>query len=150
MSVYVSADSIQYNLICTKHPEAASSTRTKVFISFVNNDKRKIETKYLLDTCDYEKHMPRLDIDSYAARKVYQLFQDSKGYFETLDSLESLLMNDSKMDKTTSKILAYTFAQMRTETPDHHTSPEYFDELIELGYKKQKKIKNPFAAKEKE
>ena len=148
LSIYTSADFNQYNIICSKHPEAANSTRTKVFISFINKEKNKIETKYILDTCDYYLRIPRLDIDSFATRNVYQLFQDSKGYFETLAALETLLANNPKMDQTTALILNYTLNQMRTESPDYHSCPEFLDKLISVGY--SKKHKNPFIPKSKE
>lgn len=148
MRVFISGDYKNYNVICHKHPEITKGTRTKVFISFIDNGKRKIVTRYMLDTCDYDLRVPRLDVDSFATRKVYHLFQDSKGYFETIDSLESLLMNDEKMDKTTAMILTHAFNQMRSEKPDYHSCPEYIDKLIKKGY--DKKLKNPFAPKEKE
>ena len=150
LSLYVSADFKDYNIICNKHPELTSTTRTKLFLSFIDNGKRQIVTRYMLDTCDYELKIPRLDVDSFATRNVYHLYQDSKGYYETLDALESMLMTDEKMDKTTAMIIAYAFEQMRSETPDYHSRPEFFNKLIKQGYSKSKKINNPFEQKKKE
>ncbi len=149
IKIFITSDFNKYNIICNKHPELMCRTRTKVFVTFING-KKKIETRYILDTCDYEKHIPKLEIDSHAARAVYQLFQDSKGYYETLDSLESILINNPKMDKTTAMILAYTFEQMRSESPDYHTCPEYLNTLIKQGYSKQKRNKKQLTETEKE
>ena len=80
----------------------------------------------------------------------YQLNQNSIGYYEILSDLENLLINDPKMDKTTLMILSYIFNQMRSESPDQHSCPDYLKSLIQHGYKKNKKNSLPIFESEKE
>ena len=148
--IYVSADYNKYNIICNKHPEATSNTRTMLFITFIDNEKSKIENRYILDTCDYDLKVPKLSLDAYAGKTTYQLFQDTKGYYEILADIESLLINNPKMDETTLKILSYTLEQMRSETPDYHTCPDYLANLINQGYKKSKQTEPQLNLTEKE